>query len=225
MQIRAKTIAEAHIKVCGAIEKCEDVIEFISEDGEVVWEYPEPILVIVEQPMSDDMHSPLCRFGSKAMSQYAYDLLFGTDSDFVYTYHDRLFHYTCGAEDIPNDYRFDVSQIDNIISKLTNDPTSRRAQAITWYPEDDMESNNPPCLQRIQFLVRDGKLNMDVNFRSNDCLSAMGQNMYALVFLQDYVATALGIEMGIYSHYITSAHFYPDRDAEEHKILKGLIYK
>ena len=203
-----------------AIEKSEDNRD-LSEDGEVVWEYPEPILIVVQNPISGDMKSPLCRFGDAGMKQYRLDLLYGTDSDFVYTYHDRLFHYTCGADDIPNDYRFNVDQIANIITKLKEEPNSRRAQAITWYPEDDLTSDNPPCLQRIQFLIRDGKLNMDVNFRSNDCLSAFGQNAYAFAYLLEYMANKLCVGIGIYTHYITSAHCYPLRDAEEMKILKG----
>ena len=217
MQIRAKTISDAHVKVCKAIEGCDDRYEYLSEDNEIVWEYPEPVLIIVGNPISNDMMSPICGFGKMAFEQYKDDFLYGNDNDFSYTYHDRLWDYRGGV--------FIHDQIDDIVVKLKQSPTSRRAMAITWHPGSDIESDNPPCLQRIQFLIRNGKLNMDVNFRSNDCLSAINQNMYAFVHLQEQIAKELNVEVGIYSHYITSAHFYPVRDAEERNKLRRLIYK
>jgi thymidylate synthase len=117
-----------------------------------------------------------------------------------------------------------INQIESIIYKLNRKPNSRRAQAITWMPRIDINSDNPPCLQRIQCLIRDGKLHMDVNFRSNDCLSAFGQNAYALTFLQKMIADELGVPVGRYTHYITSAHIYFERDAEELKRLKEVMY-
>jgi thymidylate synthase len=225
MEIRAKTIAQVHMRVCEAIAKCDDSIYYTSEDGEKMLEYPEPILVIVDEPISDDMISPLCKFGERSMNQYVYDLMNGTDNEFVYTYHDRLFAYECGYEETPKDYSCVVNQIKGIIKKLKECPTSRRAQAITWYPEEDLFSDNPPCLQRMQFTIRNGQLNMHVTFRSNDCLSAMMANMYAFVHLQKYVAEQIGVPIGYYTHYIVSAHLYPKRDAEEYNKLRRLVYK
>lgn len=215
MEIIANNISDAHIKVCREI--LEEGIMVKTEDGEVTLEYPEPVLIIIEKPLTEPRISPICGFGTKAMEQYAKDLLIGSENDFVYTYHDRLFEY-----DYDGLYE---DQIKNIICKLKEEPTSRRAQAITWYPHEDLKSDNPPCLQRMQFLIRNNRLNLDVNFRSNDCLSAMNQNMYAFVKLQEYVANMLGVEVGIYSHYITSAHMYYIRDKYELDKLKIEVYK
>ena len=213
MEIRTNTLAEAHIMTCAAIY--EDCIEVVTEDGEVTFESPEPFLIIVEDPLNDDMISPLCKFGWKALEQYANDLLWGTENCFAYTYHERLFGYYYDGRV--------MNQVDELIDKLRSEPNSRRAQAITWYPNIDLRSNAPPCLQRIQCLVRDGRLNMSVDFRSNDCLSAMGQNMYALVILQEVIANKLGIPVGRYTHYITCPHLYFKRDAEELNTLRELI--
>lgn len=210
MQINAKSLAEAHIRAC--CEIYESGIEVLTEDGEVTFECPEPMLIIIENPFFGDMVSPLCKFGIQAMTQYADDLLYGgevkdPDKPFVYTYHDRLFAYLSKAGII--------DQIANIICKLKEDPTSRRCEAVTWYPESDLNAGAPPCLQRMQFMIRCGKLNLSVDFRSNDCLSAINQNMYAFAHLQKYVAQELGIPVGMYTHYITSPHLYPCRDASE----------
>jgi len=206
MQIRAETLAEAHMEICKEIYAFGD--EVITEDGDITFEYPEPVLLIITNPISESMVSVLCKFGQKAMAKYSEQLLYGCDSGFVYTYHERLFEYLCECG-------VKVDQIHNLIEKLKIDPTSRRAQAITWYPNTDMDSGNPPCLQRIQFLIRGGKLNMDVNFRSNDCLSALGQNMFVFAHLLEYVAESLCLPIGVYTHYITSAHIYLIRDASE----------
>lgn len=222
MEIRANTIGEAHKKVCREI--FEEGVEIVTEDGEVTLEYPEPILIIIDTPMSEPMISSICGFGKMAMSRYVNDLLFGSENDFAYTYHDRLFHYTAGDE-LPKDWRLNFDQIENIINKLEHAPLTRRAQAITWYPNEDLKSDNPPCLQRMQFTIRNGKLNMDVNFRSNDCLSAINQNMYAFAYLQKYVANALDVEVGFYSHYITVPHIYNVRDKFELDKLKREVYK
>lgn len=215
MEIRTNTLAEAHILTCAAIY--EDCIEIVTEDNEVTFEYPEPILVIVEDPLNEDMVSPLCGFGPLALEEYARDLIYGRDDElgFVYTYHDRLFAYYY-------DGRL-MNQIDALVDKLRLEPNTRRAQAITWYPNIDLRSREPPCLQRIQCLIRNGRLNMSVDFRSNDCLSAMGQNMYALVKLQEVIANHLGLSVGTYTHYITCPHLYFKRDAEELNTLRQLI--
>lgn len=211
MEIRANTIGEAHIKVCREI--FEEGIDVTTEDSEVTLEYPEPILVIIDKPLQNPMVSRICGFGEKAMDKYYKDLLIGTPNEFSYTYHDRLFSY-----------EGEIDQIYNIIDKLEHEPASRRAQAITWYPSD-IFSNNPPCLQRMQFTIRNGKLNMDVNFRSNDCLSALNQNMFAFAKLQEYITDMLNVDIGIYSHYITVPHIYYKRDQYELDKLKREVYK
>jgi thymidylate synthase len=218
MQIRCKTIAAAHNALCREIFEGGD--EIITEDGEVTFEYPEPVLVIVVEPLAEPRISSICGFGEKAFDKYTHDLLHGSENDFAYTYHERLFEYKTAT----NEYMGNINQIESIIYKLNRKPNSRRAQAITWMPSIDINSDNPPCLQRIQCLIRDGKLHMDVNFRSNDCLSAFGQNAYALTFLQKMIADELGVPVGRYTHYITSAHIYFERDAEELKRLKEVMY-
>lgn len=212
MQIKTKTIADAHLKLCKSI--FEDGWYDYTEDGEKVMEYPEPILVIIENPLSENMISPLCGFGKQAFEAYSDNLLNDSDNDFVYTYHDRLFKYGNN-----------INQIKNIIQKLKQDPGTRRAQAITWYPHHDLHSKTPPCLQRIQFMIRDDALNMYVEFRSNDCLSAFNQNAYAFAQLQNYVAEQVNYKIGKYYHYIVSAHMYYERDAEEINKLKLWCYK
>jgi thymidylate synthase len=218
--IRTYCIGKAHEEVIKTILKYGRFL--LTEDGERTLELPEPFNIHVTDPFTEYMISPHNRFGKNAMEQYVHDLIFGTENEFVYTYHDRLFDYprTEAASGDGFTIRGDgdgegTDQIAYLIGKLSGEPASRRALGITWFPVMDTESDNPPCLQRIQCFIRDGKLNFYAEFRSNDMLSALGANMYALVHLQRHIADALGILCGWYSHTSVSAHIYYDRDHEE----------
>lgn len=222
--VRAFCLGKAHEEVIKTIVHHGTFL--VTEDGEKTLELPEPFNIHVGTPFEDYMVSPYNMFGERAMGQYVHDLLNGSESDFVYTYHDRLFDYP-RRDDIGSmrgDGRGDgIDQVAYIIEKLRSDPTSRRAEGITWFPEYDAVSKNPPCLQRIQCMTRDGVLNMHVEFRSNDMLSALGANMYALAHLQKHIADTLSLSVGWYSHTSVSAHLYYERDHEElMKYVNGL---
>jgi len=75
----------------------------------------------------------------------------------------------------------------------------------------DMYSEDPACLQSIQFFIRDNKLHMKVLFRSNDACKATFMNAFALIMLQKRIADTLGIELGTYTHRANSYHCY-ERD-------------
>jgi thymidylate synthase len=189
----------------------------VTEDGEETLELKEPLNIHCSRPMTEPRIGAQCTFGPQAMEQYVRDLLEGTTGEFTYTYHDRLFGYpvTVSAFGDKGVKFAALDQINEVIVMLNKEPNTRRAQAITWVPQADLRSKAPPCLQRIQFLRRHGQLNMYVEFRSRDVLSAMGPNMYALTRLQEMVAKALGIKVGWYSDTSVSAHIYFARDISE----------
>lgn len=223
MEIKTNTIGQAHIKICKEI--LEEGVEVITEDNERTLELREPLLIIIKEPLSEPMISSICGFGQLAFDKYTEDLIEGSNNGFAYTYHERLYEHESAFHDLQGEGVGEVDQISDIISKLKSEPNSRRAQAITWYPSRDMESDSPPCLQRVQCIIRDNKLNMHVTFRSNDCLSAFNQNAYALVNLQNYIAEVLDVGVGIYTHYITCPHIYHIRDKYEIDKLKLEVYK
>jgi thymidylate synthase len=217
--IRAHCLGKAHEQVIKTILKYGRFL--LTEDGEKTLELPEPFNLHVPDPFSDYMISPHNMFGAHAMEKYVQDLISGSESDFVYTYHDRLFDYPRllrenGELIVEGDGDGSgTDQIAYIVRKLKEEPASRRALGITWFPQKDHPSSSPPCLQRIQCFLREDRVNMYVEFRSNDMLSALGANMYALAHLQKHIADALGAGCGWYSHTSVSAHIYYERDHEE----------
>ncbi|MFA5408520.1 MAG: thymidylate synthase, partial [Bacilli bacterium] len=114
----------------------------------------------------------------------------------------RLFNYPyCSWES---------SQIAYIIKKLNAEPTSRRAFAITYDPDLDMHEDSIPCLQLVNFLIRDGKLHLTTVFRSWDVKRAAPQNLYGLSKLMEYVTVQVGFPMGELTVFAVSAHIYEE---------------
>lgn len=192
-----------------------------TEDGEETLETDE-MIVKVDNPLWN-LKSPhaRCPCGKNMLDAYADQLIKGTDGVFEYDYHTRLFRQDY-ADSFVSSYMDEWVQFNQIdkyaIPYLKGNAVSRRAVCVVWSLDDSQKQfwgDAVPCLQWIQFLVRDNKLQMKVLFRSNDVLLAMHANMYALVHLQQYVATALGLPVGSYTHIVTVPHIYYKRDANE----------
>jgi len=119
------------------------------------------------------------------------------EGKWTYTYHERLFNYPIqSGEEIKR-----IDQIEFITEKLSKVPYTRRAQAITWKPDFDPETNDPPCLQRIWCRLVEGEdrklyLNMQTEWRSRDAYKAAFMNMYALTSLQQRITKKLEEKMG-----------------------------
>ena len=83
----------------------------------------------------------------------------------------------------------------------------------------DMYSDDPACLQIIQYFIREGKLDCMVLFRSNDACKATFMNAFALIMLQKKIADELGIPVGMYTHRANSFHCYE----KDFVLLKGYV--
>jgi thymidylate synthase len=140
----------------------------------------------------------------------------------TYTYHERLFSYSpvedIGKADSPKPFK-KVNQIQYIIDCLSQAGHSRRAQAITWMPTSDPETEHPPCLQRIwcRLVANDAgqlSLNMNTHWRSRDLYKAWFMNVYALTDLQRLIAGEISkkrdepVRVGRYVDISDSLHIY-----------------
>jgi thymidylate synthase len=204
--IRAPSIGRAHELI---VEKIFDQGNpMVTEDFERCLELKEQSNIFLANPFAEPMISKKSDAKKGYMSFYTEQLLEGTSNEFEYTYHDRLFHFPVQG------YENGFDQIDWMVKKLIEDPSSRRVQATTWIPGVDNFSRDPPCLQRIQCFLREDdygveRLNMLANFRSNDMIEGANNNMYALVHLQKKkIADPLSVEIGWYSHTSDSSHGY-----------------
>jgi len=108
-------------------------------------------------------------------------------------------------------HQFNRDQLSELISMLRKDPNTRRAVISMWDPYADFnaEGKDFPCNLNIAFRVRDHKLTMTVFNRSNDAVwGAYGANAVHMSMLQEYIASAIGIEMGVYTQVSNDFHAY-----------------
>jgi thymidylate synthase len=125
----------------------------------------------------------------------------------TYTYHERLFAYAPTEDtDDPSAPRLRaVDQIEYVINKAAAATHSRRAQAITWMPTADPQTEDPPCLQRLWFRILPNAagvlvLNLNSHWRSRDGYKAWFMNAFALTDLQRTIAAAISKKLGRHVH-------------------------
>jgi thymidylate synthase len=100
-----------------------------------------------------------------------------------------------------------LDQVQTIIEILGKKTTSRQA-VIQIYSATDMKEKSVPCTCTLQFLLREERLNLLVNMRSNDAYLGLPHDVFAFTMLQELVARALGSDLGIYQHFAGSLHLY-----------------
>ena len=153
--------------------------------------------MVVLDPLSEPMISKLFIGGPRELEQYRQEMLYGIldfeveRGNWAYTYHQRM-----------------EEQIPFVIKELKRNPSSRRAVILVRDWKIDSESDDPACLQHIQYFIRDGKLHSKILFRSNDACKATFMNAFALIMQLKMIADELGVEVGTYTHRANSFHCY-----------------
>jgi len=106
-----------------------------------------------------------------------------------------------------NPRKFGFSQYDQVVEKLRNDPDSRQAIISIKVPSTE-EIKDVPCTLTLQFFIRHGKLNLQVNMRSNDIILGFPYDVYCFTSIQQFMANELGVSVGRYVHNVGSLHLY-----------------
>ena len=102
-----------------------------------------------------------------------------------------------------------VDQLIEVIDLLRRNPSSRRA-VIQLYDHTDLigAHRDVPCTCVMQFLLRDGQLQLIVYMRSNDVYLGLPHDLFCFTMLQEVVARCLAVELGSYTHVVGSLHLY-----------------
>ena len=168
------------------------------------------VMIQVTEPLAEPRIHRAFPGGLTDLEKYRAEVLYGVHDHWIspqegkweYTYHERLFNYRVPGLGEP------IDQIEQCIRMLRECGYTRRAQAVTWKAWEDVGITDPACLQRMFFRVQDGKLNLNVNMRSNDAFKAAFMNMFAFTELQREMAAAIGVAPGEYMHIADSFHIY-----------------
>lgn len=206
---------------------------------EVKTEYDKPdsppsrdatVMVTVTNPFAEPRIHKNFPGGPTELEAYRQEVVNGIHDHWIdpargkwtYTYHERLFAY-CPVENLrvadPPKPFGKVDQIQYLIDRLCRTGHSRRAQAVTWMPTADPETEDPPCLQRIWCrLVKNPagrvNLNMNTHWRSRDLYKAWFMNVYAFTDLQRIIADRIAqktdtpVGVGRYVDISDSLHIY-----------------
>lgn len=165
----------------------------------------------VEQPTAEPRISRLGIFGPRELEQYRLEVLDGLLDFAVDTMVEKDGQLTA-LEDYTYHHRMTqpFDQLRFAIEELRRNPAMSSRRAVIGIRDNAVDSriDNPACLQSIQFLVRDGRLDACVLFRSNDFANAFFMNAFGLSCLQELVAAELGVPVGTYSHTANSMHIY-----------------
>jgi thymidylate synthase len=188
------------------------------------------VVVTISDPLAEPRIHKNFPGGPAELEAYRQEVINGIHDHWIdpaagkwtYTYHERLFAY-CPVENIrdpnaPKPFQ-KIDQIRYIIDKLTQTPHTRRAQAITWMPNADPPTEDPPCLQRIWCRLVSGNsgplaLNMNTHWRSRDLYKAWFMNVYAITDLQRIIAEKISqkisqpVVVGRYVDIVDSLHIY-----------------
>jgi len=236
LAVSGETIPEAWEKA---------VLAVYDEGVEIKTEYDKPGdppsldatgIVVVENPFREPRIHKNFPGGPTDLEVYRQEVIEGIHDHWInpkegkwtYTYHQRLRAYKA-VEDLTNPDESGFAprdQIEWMCQKLSRSPISRRAQATTWIPHADPDTDDPPCLQRVWariLLNEEGEkvLNLNTHWRSRDLYRAWFMNVFAITDLQRLMAERISelageeIKVGRYVDISDSLHIYGSYRNEE----------
>ncbi|MEX2695824.1 thymidylate synthase [Rhizobium mongolense] len=112
-----------------------------------------------------------------------------------------------------------------MIYTLKDRPGSRNA-TIQLFSNVDVrrDSLDIPCTCTLQFVVRDGLLDLEAHMRSNDAFLGLPHDVFSFTMFQEIAARQLNYEVGRYLHSVGSLHLYDDtEDLKPRKMAQSYI--
>jgi thymidylate synthase len=104
-----------------------------------------------------------------------------------------------------------INQVANIIRLLRTRADSRRAVIQLFDAADVLKSyKDVPCTCTMQFMLRDGHLDMIASMRSNDAYLGLPHDVFTFTMLLELIARSVGVEVGGYHHVVGSLHLYDE---------------
>ena len=118
-----------------------------------------------------------------------------------------------------------LRHLTHVAEILSDSPESRQCVLPIWDPSDLLTvkgkaSKDIPCTVSLKFYVRNDKLNMIADMRSNDVWLGMPYDVFCFTTIQLIVATELGLRCGWYQHQAGSMHLYDKNIDRARKALK-----
>ena len=116
-----------------------------------------------------------------------------------------------------------VDQIKEVRALLLAEAATRRAAMSLYDPgRDFVESKDIPCNNWLHWLIRDGRLHLNVAMRSSDIVWGFsGINSFEWSVLHEIMAFWLGVEPGDVTYFASSFHIYDRHYSMAEKAVKN----
>lgn len=197
---------------------------------------PGPVCTIYHNPQERVLFSPTRNANPFFHLMEALWMLSGSnDLEYPMWFNKRFKEYSDDGRTVWGAYGwrwrrfFGYDQLNEIVEELRKNPTSRRCVLSMWNAAEEVgcydnifETDNDleiafrggkdvPCNTHAYFDCRGGVLNMTVCNRSNDAIwGAYGANAVHFSILQEYLASRIGVPMGVYRQVSNNFHAYLD---------------
>lgn len=142
------------------------------------------------------------------------------DVDFISYYNPRGYMFSDDGKRLPGAYGKRIFDFDggnqfwNCLQELKLDPDSRRAIISIHMPQHDWRGVlDTPCTADFQFFIRNGKLDMINHMRSQSSIMVMPYDTFLMTMIQEYTAALLNVELGTYTNFCGSIHYYLDEES------------
>ncbi|SFN91480.1 thymidylate synthase [Xenorhabdus japonica] len=154
------------------------------------------------------------------------------DLDFIYWYAPSMAKYSADGKTLPGTgygkklLHFgsdDLNQIARAVDIIKNDDAdSKRVFIQIFSADEDIYKTNidVSCTLGLQLLLREGKLHMVAYMRANDAYVGMLGDIFSFTFIQEFIASMLGCEVGQYTHNVGSIHIYQPNQEKVQSILE-----
>ena len=116
-------------------------------------------------------------------------------------------------------------QWDWVLNELESDRDSRRCTMVIHQPyHKTLNPKDLPCTQYLQFFIRENKLHLGVNMRSNDIIFGFCNDIFNFALFQQLMLNELrdiypDLELGTYYHHAGSLHLYEIHNKMRDNIL------
>jgi thymidylate synthase len=114
-----------------------------------------------------------------------------------------------------------IDQVATVTTLLRDHADSRRA-VIQLFDAADIRKRykDVPCTCTLQFLLRNGRLDMVVNMRSNDAVLGLPHDIFTFTMVMELIARSVHAEVGQYYHMVGSLHLYQANRRQARQYLR-----
>jgi thymidylate synthase len=114
-----------------------------------------------------------------------------------------------------------ANQWEQVVDVLRKDRDSKRA-VIQIFDANELsiaDNIDVACTLALQFFIREGRLHTVVFMRANDIFRGIISDVFSFTFLQEFMATELGLGLGNYYHIVGSYHVYASDYVAAERVL------